>query len=1335
MKQLSDKLAEKSRKKKAFSNSVILTIVIGFVSSIIALAIVWDLEKKKIAQEFEQDSADIAASIERSIERNLQHLESIASLYNASEKVTREEFQQFTKNYLTTDSEIQALEWIPRVAYQEREAYEQAARQDGFTNFEITELDINKQIQRAKARKEYFPVYFVEPYEGNETVLGFDLASNSSRLEALQLARDTGKAIATVPITLVQKSHLPKKGFLVFSPIYKNHTSTKTVSDRRQNLEGFALGVFIIEDLVERALYYLHPKDIDIFLVNESAPPEDRLFYSSNSSLTSDTVNQIKEVDGSNSLQGIHHDRNHYQLNVAEQQWLIITRPSSAYILQRTTWHPWGVFGGGILLTIVLSTYIRAKMSVEETLKAKELQLEERVQQKTRDLQAAEAKYRHVFNHVAEGIFICTLDGKYLNVNPSLAKIYGYDSPEKLISAIDNTGQQLFINSENWQELTVAVQQKGAVTDFECQVYHSDGSKIWISTNIHLFRDQKQQVTYYEGTVVDITARKQAEYSSLQNSKLLQGISLAQSRFIQDIEPAILFDGLLENLLQITDSEYGFIGEIFYTDGGEPYVEEAYMKMRGKPYLKTHAITNIAWNEETRKFYEENAPQGMEFNNLNTLFRAVIVIGKPVIANNPGTDPRRGGLPPGHPPLNAFLGLPFYSQNRLLGMVGIANRTNGYDRDLVDYLQPFLATCSNIIEASGSEKKRQQTEMALRESEERYRSIVETANEGIWLFDVQGKTSFVNPRICQMLGYKQEEILNRSLFDFLDQDQPDRKVIATSSIVKQEQKNIEVYDLQLCRQDGSKLWAIVSIAPIYTQPDRYNGILVMITDISDRKQSEIELAAAKQMAEMANRTKSNFLANMSHELRTPLNGILGSVRLLQSNVQGLSNCHHVSTANYQKSLKTIESSGSYLLSLIEDILDFAQIETAPIELYSTPINVATFLAEISAIVRSQAIAKGLTFTSEIPLDLPPGIEADRQRLKQILIELFNNAIKFTSQGRVTLRLIVIDYCEFLPVQSDTEINLQNFTTLRFEVIDTGKGIGSEELSKIFLPFEQTGEIHNKTDGAGLGLTIAQQLLHSMNSDLKVTSSLGMGSTFWFDLTLPVIENKALEELTEFDSIVGYQGEKRKLLVVDDKIENRLFLQNLLQPLGFEVYSAENGQQEIKLAQQIQPDLILTDLVMPIKTGFEAVEELRQIPDFHHIPIIAISSSILEIDSEQNQIAGCNAFLAKPIDKRKLLALLQKYLQLLWIHAEKTEVISIKCKPISSETIDLIAPPRENLEALYELAMLGSMKKIRQWAMDLEELDEKYAPFAEQLKQLSLNFQEKAIVNLVEKYLP
>ncbi|WP_324281990.1 PAS domain S-box protein [Cyanobacterium aponinum UTEX 3221] len=247
----------------------------------------------------------------------------------------------------------------------------------------------------------------------------------------------------------------------------------------------------------------------------------------------------------------------------------------------------------------------------------------------------------------------------------------------------------------------------------------ADGSYRWIewrsASDGNLFYCAAKDITEKLKT----EAEKQTLINALENSNhLLQCISNAQSQFITAENRLTIFEDLLANLLELTDSEYGFIGEVLFRDDGSAEMKETFLKIKGVPYIKTHSITNIAWNEETQKFYDENYKRGMEFDNMNTLFGAVIMTGKPVIANSPKTDPRSGGTPKGHPPLNAFLGLPFFNKNRLLGVVGIANRLGGYDQSIVDYLQPFLVTCSNLIEGYRLDRDRRKTEEKLALSNE-----------------------------------------------------------------------------------------------------------------------------------------------------------------------------------------------------------------------------------------------------------------------------------------------------------------------------------------------------------------------------------------------------------------------------------------------------------------------------------------------------------------------------------------------------------------------------------------------------------------------------------------
>lgn len=245
-----------------------------------------------------------------------------------------------------------------------------------------------------------------------------------------------------------------------------------------------------------------------------------------------------------------------------------------------------------------------------------------------------------------------------------------------------------------------------------------NGELYWVESAIYPFMGADGQPTQYLAVRFDITARKRIEHELAQRNALLSAISQAQSKFITSANRLEIFEGLLTTLLELTDSAYGFIGEVLFRADGSATMDDSLMKIRGVPHLKAHSITNISWNEETQRYYEENYEKGMEFTNMNSLFGAVIMTGQPVVANSPRTDPRRAGIPDGHPSLDAFLGIPFYRGNQMMGMVGIANRPGGYDLSIVDELQPFLVTCSNLIEGYRLDRERRATAEQLERSNE-----------------------------------------------------------------------------------------------------------------------------------------------------------------------------------------------------------------------------------------------------------------------------------------------------------------------------------------------------------------------------------------------------------------------------------------------------------------------------------------------------------------------------------------------------------------------------------------------------------------------------------------
>ena len=437
------------------------------------------------------------------------------------------------------------------------------------------------------------------------------------------------------------------------------------------------------------------------------------------------------------------------------------------------------------------------------------------------------------------------------------------------------------------------------------------------------------------------------------------------------------------------------------------------------------------------------------------------------------------------------------------------------------------------------------------------------------------------------------------------------------------------------------LWMSLQLQKSYTTLEQVNQDLEQANQNLEQANQNLEhrvvertaeLQAAKEAAETASVAKDRFLINISHELRTPLNIILGYAQILLRS-------HNLDPAQIL-GLRIVKQSGNDLLTLINDILDFSKIKASKIELCLSEFHLSNFLEEIVGIAEMQAKQKDLIFRYESLGNLDIGIRTDEKRLRQVLLNLLGNAVKFTHRGEVTFKVSVI-----------AGVNLSGSftrTNIRFEVIDTGIGISPEQIEKIFHPFEQVTDWQSPVAGTGLGLSISQQVLKLMGSQIKVESQLGKGSTFSFDLTFDLV--KFVKEIKPHrnNRYIGYKGKKRQILIVDNRKENRLLLLNILEPLGFKVIEASNGQEGLEIARSQRPDLILTDLLMPIKTGLTMVLDLRQILEFKNIPIISFSASHSKILKQQSHSVGCNAFIPKPIDEKKLLALLEQYLHLKWV---------------------------------------------------------------------------------------
>ena len=638
----------------------------------------------------------------------------------------------------------------------------------------------------------------------------------------------------------------------------------------------------------------------------------------------------------------------------------------------------------------------------------------------------------------------------------------------------------------------------------------------------------------------------------------------------------------------------------------------------------------------------------------------------------------------------------------------------------------IVTTCEDI-----SDRKRAETEIEA--GARRLQTVIETVGEGITLSDETGYFEIFNSKMEEITGYAKEEANGCHDFLRLLYPNPDDYYKATNGIqAMREQGGRHDTETTIHAKDGTRKTLLVSTSIIRDQGRLW--FLSAYRDITERKHNEEELKQAKEAAEAANRAKSEFLANMSHELRTPLNGILGYAQILKHDT-------HI-TEKQCKGIGIIQRSGEHLLTLINDILDLSKIEAGKIELTPNIFQLPGMLKNLVEMTDLRARQKGVGFYYENEMTLPNTVYTDEKRLRQILLNLLGNAVKFTSQGSVTFRVKTTPYspaeqaAERLPayVADLTQLSgSPSIVTIHFEVEDTGIGIPADKLDSIFSPFEQVSHSFSQPEGTGLGLAISQRLVYIMGSELHVKSRVAQGSTFWFDIVLPAMTIAVVSHPIPPRHIIGMKGRPHTILIADDKEENRILLKDMLLPLGFTVIEAINGHDAIDKARQYQPELILLDLIMPKMDGFEATRQIRQIPALKNVTIIAVSASVFDQTREKSTASGCDDFLTKPLSERVLLNALQQHLNLEWIYCDDEET---HCLPqeidFSGEAI--IPPASEEIARLYQLAIIGDIIGIRERIQELENENHQFAVFITKIRQFTNELNIVAIQQFLKQYM-
>ncbi|MBF0470189.1 MAG: PAS domain S-box protein [Gammaproteobacteria bacterium] len=567
--------------------------------------------------------------------------------------------------------------------------------------------------------------------------------------------------------------------------------------------------------------------------------------------------------------------------------------------------------------------------------------------------------------------------------------------------------------------------------------------------------------------------------------------------------------------------------------------------------------------------------------------------------------------------------------------------------------------------------ERKQAEMALRESEERFRQVASAAQEAIITIDEAGEVVFWNHGAEMAFGYSEREIIGSSLTKIMPPE-----LRAGHSIGLEHAKNRgelkhqgEALELPAIRKDGRKITIEIAISTWLSAGNRF--FTAIGRDITEKKTILQELAQAKEVAEQANMAKSDFLANMSHEIRTPMNAVIGLSHL------ALEKSRDSRQRDY---LTKISIAARNLLGIINDILDFSKIEAGKMSVETIPFSLSEVLSQIKTVISAKVEEKGLKLKISATAATPDRLCGDPLRLNQILINLVNNGVKFTDKGGVTVTVSAV-----APEQVSREVRQfrseADVIYLRFVVEDSGIGLSQEQQQRLFHSFSQADtSTTRKYGGTGLGLAICRRLVMLMGGEIKVASVVGEGSRFSFDLPLladhsPREEKRAEAKITARDRLPGRDVEliqgilgARVLLVEDNAINQQVAIE-LLERIGLTVIAVTDGKRALAAVKEADPlfDLVLMDIQMPEMDGYEASRQIRA-AGFEQLPIIALTAHALSGDDQKSLAAGMNDHLTKPIDPDHLFAAMTR-----WIEPKK-RVSALQSPPSTEEEVAIMLPP-------------------------------------------------------------
>ena len=1090
-------------------------------------------------------------------------LESLASFYQENPNITPDDFQQFSA-YLTTNKAVQAWEIIPALPATDKSNFESRARAAGMKDFEIWQLDAQSHRIPATARDVFYPVSQVVPLPDNQPALGYDLGSEPVRLAAIREADSTGLITATAPVSLVQHDG-PKNAILVFRPVFTNADS--------HHLLGFALAVLKLDSVLSGATSNA-TVPVEVSLLHKNAQPDPLATGWDTASQPTMALSISRPVFAFGKV------------------FAVTAHAGPAFLRQHPLREDWLVAIAGLGATagfvLVLGLLVRRREELEWL-----------VAKRTSELRDSEQSYRNQF---ASGSAVMLLKdpttGAILDANTAAVEFYGY--PRERLLQMNITDINTRPAAEVLQALCSVSNERGQRFLFQHKL--ADGSLRDVEVAASTIHTGDRIIIH--SIIHDITERNRAEAAIHLSEQRAHHQRIAIAKLA--VDNAITAGDMTTAMRRLTEEASAAL---------EVERASVWMFAEDQETLQCLAMFEATANMHSAGIILKRSDFPRYFDAIRTQ--------RQIRANDAHNDPLTSEFTESYlKPLGitAMLDTGIQKDGQLAGVLCFEHV--GGKRTWQSDEESFAATAAALVAQTLANAARNQAQNALRESESLQRILLANLPVGVIIVDpVTREIEQINKHATDLFGAPADHLLGKRCHSLLCPADEGACPVCDLGL------SVDNSERQMLRADGSRLAILKTVKRV--RLGGHEKLLECFVDISDRKQAELKLletnrqleaatARANQMADQAasaNIAKSEFLANMSHEIRTPMNGIIGMTGLLLDTDL---------TDEQYRYAETVHASGESLLSLINDILDFSKIEAGKLDLETLDFDLTSLLEDFADVMAMQSFEKSLEFICAAAPDVPTYLRGDPGRLRQILLNLASNAIKFTPSGEVAVRATLV---------SDTPSKV----TLRFSITDTGIGIPVEKQSYLFQKFSQVdASTTRQFGGTGLGLAISKQLSHLMGGEIGFTSTAGQGSEFWFTASFARPEGP-MPVLQEFSDLDGCH-----ILVVDDNATNREVLTVQLRAWGMRVEEASNGPAALLMLARARDagdpfQTAVLDMQMPEMDGATLGRSIRADATLKAIRLIMLTS-LGQSASHSQSIADIEfaASLTKPARKSELL---------------------------------------------------------------------------------------------------